>query len=334
MYRIALFVLTVLLLAEATACSSSAVHQSSGVPGRKGGQDGGGPNVADSGGFSVSEFPLTKLDANGFTFDVRLAGPEGGQLVLLLHGFPETSYEWRHQMRALVAAGYRVLAPDQRGYSPDARPTATDDYVILNLITDAVKMVDALGVDRFHVVGHDWGAGVAWGVGIVAAARVITLTAISVPHPAAFNAVLADPSSCQYTASAYFDVFSQPNSEDAFLADDASALRATYSEFPPDASTEYLRVLNSKPALSAALNWYRANVANRTLKTAVTTHVTVPTLMIWSDADPFLCKDGADLTQGYVDAPYDFEIIPGVDHWVPELGADSVTALLLKHFAQ
>ncbi|HEX7669936.1 MAG TPA: alpha/beta hydrolase [Polyangiaceae bacterium] len=283
---------------------------------------------------SPSEFPLTKLDANGFTFDVRLAGPETGELVVLLHGFPETSFEWRHQMGALVNAGYRVLAPDQRGYSASARPAATDAYAIINLISDVMAMVDALGVDKFHVVGHDWGAGVAWGVGIVGGARLRTLTAISVPHPGAFNAALADQNGCQYNASAYFDVFTQPNSEDAFLADDASALKATYAEFPPEVSTEYLRVLNSKPALSAALNWYRANVENRMIKGSISTHITVPTMMIWSDQDPFLCRDGAELTKDYVDAPYHLEVITGVDHWVPELGAARATELLLKHFAQ
>jgi pimeloyl-ACP methyl ester carboxylesterase len=334
-----------------TACSSSTVgaagaghgnHDAGSVLGAGGSRssDAGALIPVDSGipgappEVSVSEFPLSKLPANGFTFDVRLAGPETGELVVLLHGFPETSFEWRHQIGPLVKAGYRVLAPDQRGYSASARPPGTDDYAIINLIGDVMAMVDALGVDKFHVVGHDWGAGVAWGVGIVGGARLKTLTAISVPHPGAFNTALADQNGCQYNASAYFDVFTQPNSEDAFLADDASALKATYSEFPPEVSAEYLRVLNSKPALSAALNWYRANVENRMIKGSIETHVTVPTMMIWSDQDSFLCRDGADLTKNYVDAPYHLEIITGVDHWVPELGAARVTELLLKHLAQ
>ena len=337
MRRIALSSVAVALCLGVSACSSSTI-KSSGPDrrdldsGKSAGLDAGIPGAPPA--VSPSEFPLTKLEANGFTFDVRVAGPEKGELVVLLHGFPETSFEWRHQMGALVSAGYRVLAPDQRGYSAGARPPATDDYAILNLISDVLQMVDALGVDRFHVVGHDWGAGVAWGVGIVGGARVRTLTAISVPHPAAFNAVLADQNGCQYNASAYFDVFSQPNSEDAFLADGASALRAIYAEFPPEVAVEYLRVLNSKPALSAALNWYRANVEQRQIKGSIATHVTVPTMMIWSDGDAFLCRDGADLTKDYVDAPYHLEIIQGVDHWVPELGAAQVTALLLQHFAQ
>jgi pimeloyl-ACP methyl ester carboxylesterase len=335
-----------------SACSSSTMattrsdHDAEGGSGS--GSGGGGATGPGSGGtisvdagipgappaVSESKFPLSRLNANGFTFDVRLAGPTNGELVVLLHGFPETSFEWRHQMNALVKAGYRVLAPDQRGYSEGARPPATDDYAIGHLIGDVLGMVDALGVDRFHLVGHDWGAAVAWGVGIAAGTRLRTLTAISVPHPGAFNTVLSDKNSCQYNASAYFDVFTAPNSEDAFLADDASALRDTYREFPPEVVAEYLRVLSRKPALSAALNWYRANIENRKPKGAVETHVTVPTMMIWSDGDSFLCRDGADLTQNYVDAPYHLEVIEGVDHWVPELAAAKVTELLLDHFTR
>ena len=134
-----------------------------------------------------------QIEASGFVFDARVAGPEDGEPVLLLHGFPSTSWEWKDQLRALGEAGYRAVAPNQRGYSPGARPEAVEAYAISNLIVDVLNIADALGFDRFHLVGHDWGAGVAWGLGVAAPDRLLTLNPISVPHPDAFQAELADP---------------------------------------------------------------------------------------------------------------------------------------------
>src|SRR5947208_638242 len=112
----------------------------------------------------AGESQMTELTMGAMTYDVRVAGPEDGALVLLLHGFPETSFSWRDVMPTLAEAGYRVVAPDQRGYSPRARPTDVDEYRMENLAGDAVGFADALGVERFHLVGHDWGGAVAWRV--------------------------------------------------------------------------------------------------------------------------------------------------------------------------
>jgi pimeloyl-ACP methyl ester carboxylesterase len=234
-------------------------------------------------------------------------------------------------MRALVAAGYRVIAPDQRGYSPGARPPNPGDYSIPNLVFDAVGILGALGVDRFHVVGHDWGAAVAWGLALLVPGRVESLTSISIPAPGALYKVLADHTSCQYSDSAYFDTFTAPNSEDFFLAGGGLVLRFMYSELPPDAQCEYFSALDSKPALSAAFDWYRANVSNRQLTLPIGAHVTVPTMVIWGDKDPFICEAGIDISGQFVDAPYRLEVLHGIDHWVPELAANQVNALLLEH---
>ena len=273
----------------------------------------------------------TEIAAGDFVFDAREAGPADGELVLLLHGFPETSFEWRHQLEALGKAGYRAVAPDQRGYSPRARPSDVDDYAIPLLVQDVLTIADALGAERFHVVGHDWGAAVAWATAIFAADRVDSLTAVSVPHPDAFKEVLSDTTSCQYQASFYFDLFVLPNSEDAFLANDAAQLRGFYSELPPEAVDEYVAALGTKEALGAALNWYRANIENRAPKGPMVGPVSVPTLFIWSDGDTALCRDGAELTADYVDGPYQFEIIEDVSHWVPELAPEEVSTLLVAH---
>jgi pimeloyl-ACP methyl ester carboxylesterase len=207
----------------------------------------GGSNAAGSG-----EIMTTQINASGFVFDARVAGPESGELVVLLHGFPETSYEWRSQLAGLGKAGYRAVAPNQRGYSPGARPSAIDDYKTQVLAQDVVAIADALGAQRFHVVGHDWGASVAWFVGHFAAERVITLNTFSVPHPDAFAAQLADKSSCQYSASSYFDFFSMDNSENQLLASNAALLRSLYGGIDASTIDEYLRVLNNTDALHAA----------------------------------------------------------------------------------
>ncbi len=288
------------------------------------------PEERESAQVTVKEDQITVGD---LTFNVRIAGPDDGEVVILLHGFPETSHEWRHQLLALGEAGFRAVAPDQRGYSPGARPPAIEDYAIPLLVGDVIGIADAVGADRFHIVGHDWGAAVAWVVAVVAEDRVITANPVSVPHPDAFARVLRDPTSCQVAASSYFDLFVQPNSEDGFLANDGALLRAVYAGIDAEAVEEYVRVLGSKPALGSALNWYRANVADRELVGPAVGNVKVPTMFTWSDGDTALCIDGAQLTEEFVDAPYRFEVLEGVSHWIPDLAPDRMTALLLDHLA-
>jgi len=280
------------------------------------------------------EIVMTQIEVGDFTFDVRTAGPEDGEAAILLHGFPQTSYEWRHQIQGLAAAGFRVAAPDQRGYSPGARPPDIADYALPLLVQDVLDLADAVGVGRFHIVGHDWGAVVAWGIAVAAPDRVITANPVSVPHPDAFARVLNDPASCQPEASSYFDVFVQPDSEDAFLANDNALLRGIYDGIEGEAVNEYVRVLGSKPALGAALNWYRANIGDRNLQGPALGPVEVPTMFTWSDGDTALCIDGALLTEEYVTGPYRFEVLEGVNHWIPDLAAEAMTTRLLEHLSR
>ena len=283
---------------------------------------------------SGGEITTAQVAVGELTFDVRLAGPDDGEVVILLHGFPQTSYEWRHQLRALAEAGFRAVAPDQRGYSPGARPTDVADYALPLLVQDVLGLADAIGAGRFHVAGHDWGAVVAWAVAVAAPERVITANPVSVPHPDAFARVLRDPTSCQVAASSYFDVFVQPDSEDAFLANDHALLRALFAEMDAGAVDEYLRVLGSKAALGAALNWYRANIRNRNIEQPAIGPVEVPTMFTWSDGDTALCVDGAVLSAEYAAGPYRFEVLEGVSHWIPELASDALSALLVGHVRQ
>lgn len=277
------------------------------------------------------DITMTPVTVGDLTFDVRMAGPADGEVVILLHGFPQTSYEWRNQISALGEAGFRAVAPNQRGYSAGARPATIQDYAVPRLVEDIVGLADAVGAERFHIVGHDWGAIIAWAVAVAAPARVISASPVSVPHPDAFARVLGDPTSCQPEASSYFDVFVQPDSEDNFVANDNAGLRGFFAGIEEDAVEDYVQVLGSKAALGAALNWYRANIADRQVSGPAMGVVRVPTMFTWSDGDTALCIDGAELTEEYVDAPYRFEVIEGVSHWIPDLATDQMTEFLLDH---
>lgn len=313
--------LALLLLA---ACSSS----DGAAPGAPVSDAGETPKDANSTGIAMEQ-----VHVGDFVFDVRVAGPKNGTPVILLHGFPETSYEWRSQLAALARAGYRAIAPDQRGYSPGARPKAVSDYAVTLLAGDVVGIADAMGVDQFHLVGHDWGAAVAWVVAKLASARVLTVSPISVPHPDAFKTVLADQTSCQYRASSYFDLFTTPEATSSMISADAGFLRTVLTGLDQADVDVYVDALANFETMDAALNWYRANVANRQIVGPELGKITVPTMFVWSDGDVALCREGGDLTVNYVDAPYRFEIIPGVSHWVPELAADRVNELLLSQLS-
>lgn len=285
----------------------------------------GDGDPSGSGPVSITQ---TTIAAAGFVFDARVAGPRNGSPVLLLHGFPESSLEWEAQLVALAGAGYHAVAPDLRGYSPGARPPAVADYALGLLAGDVVAIADALGFTRFHLVGHDWGAAIAWEVAGTRPERLLSLTAVSVPHPTAFALALAnDPD--QQAKSQYINFFRVPDvAERTLLANDAAVLRGIYGNGPASAhAEEYVRLLSEPGALTAALNYYRA----LGLTSSSSGPTTVPTLYVWSTGDNALGRYGAEHCGDYVDAPYRFATIEGVDHWVPEDAAEEMSALLLDH---
>jgi pimeloyl-ACP methyl ester carboxylesterase len=269
-----------------------------------------------------------ELSVAPYTFPARSAGPSDGPLVLLLHGFPESSWEWRDQIDALASAGYRAVAPEQRGYSPGARPEGIEHYSIDQLVCDVIGMADALGASTFHLVGHDWGAIVAWHVAAAHPERLETLTIVSVPHPTAWAAAFADPSSDQPARSAYLPEMKRLGSEDGMGVDflrfvfEASGLGEHDTE-------PHITVLGQHAAMRAALNWYRAY----DFTTMGLPDITVPTLFVWSPEDMAIAREGAELTAHHVDAPYRFEVIDEIGHWIPELAAAEFSAMLLVHLA-
>ncbi|GAA4005256.1 alpha/beta hydrolase [Allokutzneria multivorans] len=271
-----------------------------------------------------------EIEVGELTFDVVASGPESGEPVLLLHGFPQTSHSWRRVTALLTAAGLRTYAPDQRGYSPRARPSEVEDYRVSNLVGDVIGIADALGLESFHLVGHDWGAAVAWATAIAHPDRVRALTAVSVPHPAAFAWARAnDPD--QAERSQYIQLFRTPGkAEEVLLADDAASLRQIFAAvLPAEESEVYVRAMTEPGALTAALNWYRAaDSAGRVVEPA-----RVPTTYVWSTADVALGEAGARKCAEFVDAPYELRVLEGISHWIPDEAPEAVAHAVLSRIA-
>lgn len=273
--------------------------------------------------------PTRPVDANGLTFDVRVAGPDDGVPVVLLHGFPETSAAWGDVAPELAADGHRVIAPDQRGYSPGARPDGVDAYATDHLVDDVLAIADALDVDRFHLVGHDWGASVAWVLAARRPERLRSLTAFSVPHLAAYNRALREDPDAQQRAS-YIGLFRQDRAADLLLEDDATRLRAMYAgAVPADQVETYVRHLGEPGAMRAALHWYGA----MTPALGDLPPVRVPTTFVWSDGDSAIGRAGADACGEHVEADYRYVVLEGVTHWIPEQAPEAVLAAVRARIA-
>jgi pimeloyl-ACP methyl ester carboxylesterase len=277
---------------------------------------------------------VQQVDVGDLTFDVRVDGPEDGQPVLLLHGFPETSLSWAAVTPKLTAAGLRTYAPDQLGYSPGARPDEVAAYSTPSLAQVTADLMTALGVDRADVVGHDWGANVAWALAAWHPDRVRSLTAVSVPHPAAYTvAYRTDPE--QKERSGYIRLFWQAGkAEDVLLADDSRRLRRMLSGgegdsgVPAEAIDEYVAILSAPGALTAALNWYRGMSSKDRVDP-----VGVPTTYVWSDGDVAIGRTAAEACANYVTGDYAFVELPGITHWIPEQAPDQLAAAILDRIA-
>jgi pimeloyl-ACP methyl ester carboxylesterase len=267
------------------------------------------------------------------TFDALTAGEDGAPLVLLLHGFAESMHCWRAQVAALADMGYRAIAPSQRGYSPGARPDPREfsHYLIDRLMDDAMAIVAASGYGgaRFHLVGHDWGGSIAWGLADRHQERLASLTILSRPHPNAFNRALQMLDGDQAQRSRHHKAFLEPDAADVVLADDAKWLRDRLAAngVPADAIEAHLAVLGNKDAMEAALAWYRARGAIR----GPLGPIRVPTLYIWGDADDTVGRVAAEGTRDFIAAPYKFKVLPGVGHFAADQAPQRVCELLLAH---
>ena len=266
------------------------------------------------------------VTSNGAELHVEEHGT--GVPVLLLHGWPDSCALWRNQAGFLAGHGFRAITPDMRGFGQSSRPADKDSYTLSASVADVAAVLDALGVQTAHVVGHDWGAAVAWLTAMYLPDRVRTLTAISVPHPLA-------PPTLRQREMAWYQLFFQfePVAEASIVHDDWAMLRELA---PGYADIDRAIADLSRPgALTASLNWYRANLAPRMPgPRREFPPVTVPVLGIWSDGDLYL--DGARMRASgdLVKGAWRYEEIAGASHWIPLDAPDRLNELLLGWLSQ
>jgi pimeloyl-ACP methyl ester carboxylesterase len=267
---------------------------------------------------------LVRYRRDGLTFDVKDAGPIDGEPVVLLHGFPERNTSWREVAPLLHAQGMRTYAPDQRGYSPGARPSRRRDYRLQHLVDDVSTLVDTIG-RPVHLVGHDLGALVGWPFVTQRPDVVRSYTAVSVPHPAAMLRALA--TSRQVLKSWYVAAFQVP-----FLPEKVAAVGGFEPALRRAGMTQeeierFRREMVEDDALSHALMWYRALPLPD--RHHLAGPVRVPTTFVWSDGDDAVTEVGGRHTPRHVDAPYRYVELKGVTHWIPTQAPEQLADAIL-----
>ena len=274
---------------------------------------------------------MRSYQRDGLTFDVRDSGPPDGEAVVCLHGFPQDGSAYDGVAALLAEAGHRVLVPDQRGYSPGARPEGRSAYVLRELVADVVALLDAADIERAHVVGHDWGGAVAWAIAGRHPDRVRSLTALSTPHPAALQSSLLR--STQAARSAYMGAFQLPLLPEALLlARGATAMRLLLrtSGLPAERAAHYAARLQEPAALASALGWYRALPLSRGFGAG---RVRVPTTLVSGRRDPFFAGAAVRGSGDYVTGSFRLDELDA-GHWLPELHPGEVVAAVRRNAAR
>lgn len=273
------------------------------------------------------------ISADGVRLHVVRAG--SGPAVVLLHGFPEFWYSWRHQISPLAAAGFSVLAPDLRGFNRSDKPRGVGHYEMPRLVNDVAALAKASGQSRVHLVGHDWGGMVAWHAAAFRPDLVDRLTIVNAPHPTVYGRRFWR--SGQWLRSAYVPLFMISGLTAPLL----SAWRyfllrqmfvqgaGRHGVFTSDVLSTYATAASQPGALEAGLNYYRAN-ARLGFAPPAFPRIEAPTLVVWGERDPAL---GTDLLNGLDKVVRDLRIerLPGVGHWVQSEAPEQLTSLLLSH---
>jgi pimeloyl-ACP methyl ester carboxylesterase len=265
------------------------------------------------------------VTVNGLSFHVVDEG--SGPPVLLLHGFPDSSALWRHQIPALVDAGHRVIAPDLRGFGASDRPEGVAEYAMPTLVGDVVGILDALGVERADVVGHDWGAGVGWALATMVPQRVQRYVALSVGHPASYFAEMRQREMSWYILLFLFDGVA----EEELPRDDWAVLRS-WLRGAVDIE-RYVADLSRPGALTAALNYYRANITPHAVAGRPgppLPPVACPVLGVWSDGDVGCGEAQMLASEQSVTGPWRYHRITGAGHWIPLDAPDELSTLLVE----
>ena len=274
------------------------------------------------------------MKINGLNLHLVEAGDRQGKLLILLHGFPEFWYGWRHQIDALAAHGYRVWVPDQRGYNLSDKPAGIEAYGIDHLVEDVVGLIKAAGEERALLVGHDWGAAVAWWTAIRHPQRVEKLAVLNVPHPLVMQTNLRR-NPAQWRRSWYIAFFQLPWLPEALGRRNhhrliaGSLLRSSRSGtfLPADLET-YRRAWAQPGALAAMLNWYRAAI-RRPPTPPTCWRIRCPTLLIWGAQDRFLGREMADQSMAHVDHGR-LLFLEEASHWVQHEEPERVNRWLIE----
>ena len=281
---------------------------------------------------------FVRVPTNGIHLNVAQAGPADGPLLIFLHGFPEFWYGWRNQIEHFASLGYRVWAPDQRGYNLSDKPKGLDAYQLEELAADICGLIDTTDQGRVFLVGHDWGAMVAWWIALTAPERLRRMAILNVPHPSVMRRhILTDPR--QMARSTYAGFFQLPRLPEALLgAGNWNALaRSLQNGSLPGAFTDddldiYRRAWSQPGAMTSMLNWYRA-LFRRLNDTMPVERVTVPTTVIWGKKDFALRSVMAEESEALCDAG-ELVWLPDNTHWVQHEAADRINPLLINRFTE
>ena len=280
----------------------------------------------------MASIEIVNKTVNGMTFKCRVAGDPANEPVLLLHGWPETSHLWIELMEKLSAEGYYCVAPDQRGFSPEARPTKVKEYGIEILAGDAVALADAFGMKKFHLIGHDWGSAIGWAEVALYADRIKSWSSMSVPHVKSFSDAIRFNKK-QKKMSRYMSIFQLRGIPEWFLLKkDRANLRITWKKSSPEQLQDYLDVIGNRPALKATLGYYRANLKTLKKGKGIGTYgnVSTPTIFIWGNKDIAVSREAAEGTEQYMKGPFEFiELKAG--HWLMQEAFEQCATPILAH---
>jgi epoxide hydrolase 4 len=278
---------------------------------------------------------IIRVAANGISFEVAAMG-QGDRLALCLHGFPEHAYSWRHQMPLLASLGYRVWAPNLRGYGATDSPSEVTAYKTRTLVEDVIALIKASGAKEVLLMAHDWGGALAWSVALIAPELIQRLVILNLPHPACFARELRRP--VQLAKSWYIFFFQIPGLPEFLLGLGdgrviANTIRRTSrnpARFPDEAIEVYRQNAARPGGLTAMINWYRAALRygglGRMRKATIPT-IKIPTLFLWGDADVALSIRTTRGTEKYV-SDLTFRVFYGVSHWIQQEAPDAVNGMI------
>ncbi len=274
---------------------------------------------------------IQKINIGEFSFECRISGQEGNELVILLHGFPESSIMWKGLMEELSQQGFFCIAPNQRGYSPGASPKGAKHYSLDKLTGDILAIADHFNKEKFHLIGHDWGAAIGWNLVYHNPGRILSWSGLSIPHVRAFGKALkTDPE--QKKKSRYIGLFLIPLLPEFMIRrNDFKTFRKLWSKSSSEEVEDYLNIFKRKGALTAALNYYRANIGKG--KSRSLGKISSPTLFVYGKKDLAIGNKAAEYNQDYMEGDYTYVEIDG-GHWLIQTNYQEVKTAILNQLSR